>query len=452
MTKRMTAALGATLLFAAVSLAQTQPQPAQAQPVQAQLAPPQPAPSQPALPQSALPQSTLPQSALPQSPTGANPNFWQPSPAFDPMSAPAASFRPARPADQGFWASADFLVSWLRPVTLPPLVATSPVGTPQAAAGVLGGPTNVLFGGTAEGQVRAGFRLGLGYWFGATQTYGIEAGAMFISSQSTSFAGSSDSFPILAQPFVDVRTFTPTAFLVAFPGLSTGSVSVQASSGSFYEGHIDLAAKLIDDGGPLRMTALIGYRYVRYNESLTNQSTLTPAGAVFPAGTSFVTNDNFSTSNQFNGLDVGLRPQFVWQALSLDFLARVAVGNMQHNVDVSGSQVVTVPGLPTVVHSAGLFAQASNSGAHVSNDCVVLPEVGAGIGWRILPNLKLRAGYSVLFLNGVARAPDQVSTNLNPSRFAGSLLPATGSNQPFSSLTRTDVWIQSLNLGLEFTY
>src|SRR5262249_8656641 len=155
----------------------------------------------------------------------------------------------------------------------------------------------------------------------------------------------------------DVRTFQPQALLVAFPGLAAGSISAQASSDSFWEGHLDLAVKLLDDGGPLRINTFFGYRYYRYNESLHVQHTILP---VIVTGSQFVASDNFTPRNHFNGLDVGLRPQVVWQALSLELLARVSVGNLHRTVDIAGSQVVTIPGTAPVTQTGGVFALPSN--------------------------------------------------------------------------------------------
>src|SRR5882757_945505 len=56
--------------------------------------------------------------------------------------------RPAAPADAGqFWAEMEYLAWSVKGDRLPPLVTTSPAGTPQAQAGILGPPsTTVLFG------------------------------------------------------------------------------------------------------------------------------------------------------------------------------------------------------------------------------------------------------------------------------------------------------------------
>src|SRR5207302_1098725 len=155
------------------------------------------------------------------------------------------------------------------------------------AAGILGQPnTTTLFGGNlANNDVRSGLRVGLGYWFGAEQRLGVEAGLMMLESQSTLFSASSDAFPIIARPFTDATNFTQQAVLVAFPGSSTGSIGVQASSGNFYEGHIDLAVKLVDRPGPIRVDGLVGYRFYRFDEGLRIQQSMTPTSPNFVAGT-----------------------------------------------------------------------------------------------------------------------------------------------------------------------
>src|SRR5262245_44853218 len=60
------------------------------------------------------------------------------APAGDPV-----GDRPGR-----VWLEAEALLWWMRGADLPPLVTTSPPGTPLTRAGVLGSPgTEVLFGG-----------------------------------------------------------------------------------------------------------------------------------------------------------------------------------------------------------------------------------------------------------------------------------------------------------------
>src|SRR5205085_11647407 len=109
-------------------------------------------------------------------------------------------------------------------------------------AGILGQPTTTtLFGGgPADTDARSGFRFGVGYWFGSERVVGAEVGFMMIESRANLFTASSDQTPIIARPFTDVNSFSQQAVLVAFPGVSNGSVAVRAASGNFYEGHFDL--------------------------------------------------------------------------------------------------------------------------------------------------------------------------------------------------------------------
>src|SRR5438876_8321100 len=74
------------------------------------------------------------------------------------------------------WASADYVLAWMRGVNVPTLATASPVGTSQATAGVLGQPTTVgLFGGVLNSQARSGFRVAAGGWLDPDQTLGVEA-------------------------------------------------------------------------------------------------------------------------------------------------------------------------------------------------------------------------------------------------------------------------------------
>src|SRR5262249_44339784 len=80
---------------------------------------------------------------------------------------PAEAWSVDGPSGNGrVWAEADFLLWWMRGASLPPLVTTSPAGTPISQAGVLGGTgTTTLFGdSTVNGDLRAGGRIAVGCW------------------------------------------------------------------------------------------------------------------------------------------------------------------------------------------------------------------------------------------------------------------------------------------------
>ena len=110
-----------------------------------------------------------------------------------------------------WYGQVDALIWWTKGNKVPPLVTTSPDGTVQANAGVLGQPgTQVLHGGNGvDGNYRVGVRLQVGRWLDACQMTGVEAtwfsvgdgantGNFYAQSVGTPLS------PILARPFFNV--------------------------------------------------------------------------------------------------------------------------------------------------------------------------------------------------------------------------------------------------------
>src|SRR5438132_8498421 len=123
------------------------------------------------------------------------------------------------------WFIADYLSGWMQPAHLPPLVTTSPAGTPLTQAGVLGFPTtSVLFGGDVNSDMRFGLRFGAGYWLDSDRVFSVDVGFTVLESQAAIFSESSSGTPILARPFENPVTGTAQSLIVAFPGASSGSI------------------------------------------------------------------------------------------------------------------------------------------------------------------------------------------------------------------------------------
>src|SRR5262249_30303615 len=130
------------------------------------------------------------------------------------------------------WGSAEYLLWWTKGQSLPPLVTTSPIGTPDSIAGVLGKPTtSIIYGNSrVNDDARSGGRFTLGYWFNDNQSCGIAADFFILPERNTGFAAFSTGNPIIARPFFNTLTQTQDAELIAFPGLVQGGVSVTTSS------------------------------------------------------------------------------------------------------------------------------------------------------------------------------------------------------------------------------
>src|SRR5437870_4184406 len=95
--------------------------------------------------------------------------------AADPQSGPAPelSLADQHIPSEWVWVRGDYLLGWLSGSRLPALVTTSPTGTAQTNAGVLGGANTItLFGDEkVNDTARSGFRLSLGSWLGREQCF-----------------------------------------------------------------------------------------------------------------------------------------------------------------------------------------------------------------------------------------------------------------------------------------
>jgi hypothetical protein len=104
-----------------------------------------------------------------------------------------------------------------------------------------------------------------------------------------------------------------------------------------------------------------------------------------------------------------------------------------------------------VTSSAGLLAQASNSGQYERNQFTLLPELGLNLGFAVTPRLRVVGGYSLLYWGAVARAGNQIDLNLVPSQFPPPQNP-TANHFPAFPFATTDYWAQGFSLGLDYRF
>jgi hypothetical protein len=339
----------------------------------------------------------------------------QPPVALPVAQGPPAGLTMAGPVGGGYslWASANYVLGWVSGDPLPPLVTTGPPGTPRAAAGALPIPqTTVLFGRHfANDGLRSGAKVELGYWFDPGRTFGIEGGGFGLGGESTVFQVASSGSPILARPFIDATTGLAATHLVAFPGdalgASAGTIRATDTAHRFYGFNLDLRENVVCTPG-CRLDCLLGYRFLDYGEHLEIQETLLSLAGPLGAGTTVRSLDRFATRNVFNGIETGLRADWSFDSLSLGVLAKVAGGHLAHGLENTGLQQVAAPGATPVGHAAGLLVQSSNNGAPGSHSWTYVPEVGINLGWELSENIRLRAGYSSLWLLNAARRGDRL--------------------------------------------
>jgi hypothetical protein len=349
------------------------------------------------------------------------------------------------PAQPSFWFSAEYLLWSAKGDRLPALATTSPAGTALAAAGVLGQPgTSVLFGDSAVNDGwRSGARFSGGYWFDSARTIGVQASAFGLADARTSFTATSDGTTILARPFLDVTTNAQNAWIIGFPGLSTGNLTIEDTS-RLYGANAAVRKQLCTNcfGGPV--DALVGYRFVHLGDRLNIVSGQISTNPLFPGATLSVV-EEFSTRNNFHGVDLGLTGTVSTGPWSFRWLAKVAVGATLSDVSIAGSNTITPAGGTPTTTAGGILAQPSNIGSFSSSRLSVSPELSANIAYRIADNARIFAGYNFMYWSGVVRPGGVIDTGVNLNTPGGPARPAPLANT-------SDYWAHGLNVGLAVAF
>lgn len=350
----------------------------------------------------------------------------------------------------GLWGDVEYLLWWSKERTLPPLVTTSPAGTAEAQAGVLGLPsTTILFGDEEVGDdPNSGFRVTLGTWLDNQRSTGLGARFFGITaeddfSQSSDLAGN----PILGRPFYNAELDIQDALLLSFPGESHGNVNVSAENE--VRGFDIVLRKLLLQGYCNRFDLVGGYTNVRVEDSVqVNDRLISDDPARLPLGSTIDTEDRFEVRNQFDGGFVGLMATAEDGRLTWKLLAKIAFGNMNQRARISGTTHSAIPGPGGVVSSTsdfGLLALPTNIGTYETDEFAMIPEINVNVGYRCTDNFHLTLGYSFIYWTEMALAGDIIDTTINPTQMTG---PLVGAARPaFPGLTSDDFWYSGLSVG-----
>lgn len=363
----------------------------------------------------------------------------------------------------------DALGWWMKGDQLPALVTTSPVGTPQLTAGVLGEPTtSVLIGNqTVNGGIRPGGRVQGGIWVDPYQTWAIEGHYYALATETTTltasstFSGGATTDPILARPFFDNAPGIEqqAAVIVAFPDYALnllvldidGSVQVKETSRVQSAGG-GVRYALNPPANPARFFLLGAYRFFQLNESLSIVATSTPGRDPFPFPVppeSLQSTDNFSTKNTFNGGEIGLGTELGFRRWTLGAETRLAMGNMHQTVTINGSTAAT-SGVLVASYPGGLLTQPSNIGTFDRDQFSLIPQVDVKLGFQIVPSLRLTVGYNFTYVTQVLRPGDQIDLNVNTTQIAGQ--PLVGPASPSVPFDSTSIWLQGITGGLDLRF
>ena len=356
-----------------------------------------------------------------------------------------------------FWIQLDYLRWRTDGSNLPALVTTSPTTAPllpQSEAGVLGlSTTSILAGGTEinDGSTN-GARWRSGMWCRDGQI-AFEGEFFRLSGENRAYGASSDGSVILARPYFNVLNGEEASHLIAFPDTFAGNIGINAQSklrSALINGRISLIPvnKFCEDpcNPPDRIDWIVGYRYLDLQDSVsfTENRTSLPG----PSSTTVIS-ESFESRNELQALQLGIVYTARFQRAWMESLMRVAVGNNRQQIRIRGDTATTGVSGST---PGGVLALSSNIGDYKRKKFVMAPELGLNFGIRLTRCLHATLGYSVLFFPGVARASDQINTDLNGSLIPSDGGPASGPLRPEFQYVDSSYWAQGVNLGAEFNF
>jgi len=345
-----------------------------------------------------------------------------------------------------FWVRGEYLLWWTKGAGSPPLLTTSPAGTPKTEAGILGFPdTEILFpGAPLNNDSRSGYRFSFGLWLDECRKLAFEGDFWDLGAGTTSFHASGDGSPILARPYYDTFIDGPNAALISFDGGGlnvTGEITINASdyfqsAGGWLTYNLMNCREKCSSKSLFRLDMLAGYRHYRYNDNLSIHTLTvnTPPGTVTLEET-----DSFHTHNDFHGGELGVRTEMTRGRWSLSLLAKAAFGNTHQVVTISGQTIRTIGTNPPIVTDGALFTADNNLGQFSRDRFAVIPQFGAEIGFDLTCNCRVFGGYNFLYWANVQRAGSQIDFNVDP----------INNTSPVPQLTNTDFWAQGVNAGLE---
>jgi Putative beta barrel porin-7 (BBP7) len=357
-----------------------------------------------------------------------------------------------------FWASADYLLWWIKDGHVPPLVT----GGPAASSGVLGTPgTVVLFGGGLDQNPFSGGRFAFGFWPDDCHKVGFETDFFFLGSQSTNFAaggsGAAGGTTVVARPIVNATTGGEVSELVSLPGTLSGVVAVSAPSrmwGAEGNALCNLYCCGDCDSGT-RIDLIAGFRYLELDESVSITETLLISPTVPVIGGSTIgVFDGFSTHNYFYGGQVGARAEWWRNRTFVNVTGKVALGDTHETVDINGNTVITPPGGKPSILPGGILALPTNIGHYEHDAFAVVPEIGFNIGYQVTDHMRAYVGYTFLYWSDVVRPGDQIDRTVNLTQIPSSAGPGTlvGPARPAFNFNQSDFWAQGINFGVEFRY
>ena len=350
------------------------------------------------------------------------------------------------------WGQVDFLLMWRRPPALPPLVTTSPPGTPLSQAGQLNQPTTTtLLGGRSQvSGPSAGGRIDFGYWLNTCPQVGIGGRFLALGDSSLGYATDSTTTPILARPFLNVtdgQTAAMDTLIVSFPDEATGEIAVQGTSTLIVAEAYLRRAGNHNAGTPGDLVG--GYQFSRIDGSLkiSSHSTALSTSQLRVPGTTLEVLDSITTQNEFHGGQLGVLNDWNYGCFTIFGSFQLGLGNMRQRAVLAGQTVIN-DSANSIIDAQGLLTRSTNIETHERNVITVIPQISLRGTYAVSHRVDVTIGYSLIFFPHVLQPTEQ----LDPDLAVNLADPVLGEQRPQFTFQSRDYWAQGLTFGLRWNY
>ncbi len=205
------------------------------------------------------------------------------------------------------------------------------------------------------------------------------------------------------------------------------------------------------------LDALVGFLYDDLAETLKMQYISNgPAGGTFLEA---ILTDDFSVHNGIFAGQVGVQGKWTSKWVYCSFLAKVGLSGAEQKSEISGTFSDPLPTLYTsygVGTSGGIFAQPSNSGRHIQNKFIVVPERIVRLGFNPTSQCSISVGYDILFFSNVLRPGQQIDQSINETQAGasggGKTPTLTGVSEPALLMKNSCYWTQGINAGIQVQF
>ena len=268
------------------------------------------------------------------------------------------------------------------------------------------------------------------------------------------------SIRLLGRPFYNInQPVGPLTDLISAPGVASGGIAVHLKD-SLWGAEANYRQYLLGNACA-RLDGLVGFRYLNFNESLS----ITETGALSPLSPLIATGrapfasatDLFRTTNNFYGGQIGLAGETRYGRWFLNARGTVAFGTTFETADIAGGQTQVYANGARALSQGGLLALPGANIGHYSQDrFAVLPEIGLNLGYNVTPNLRIFAGYNILYLSNMLRPAGVIDTTVDAARIPNFLTnppsALAGTPRPAPMFNTTDFWAQGVNFGIQWNF